>query len=127
MSTDIQGGVPRLIPNRGNEDVKVIVSSKLHFFWRSPLRDVLVRDLPIIPFPADVKAAVATAVFLHIWLAIDAGTDNVFIPFPVTTRQPAWTCHVAVAVLVNDKTLQKLKGLLFILIEVVTFGLLYLT
>ena len=89
--------------SRHRTGYKVSSLSEPNFFWRSPLRHVVVGKFLFIPFLADIKIAIATAVFLHVRLAIDARTDYVLIPFPVTTRQPAGTCHVTVAVLVDHK------------------------
>ena len=65
-------------------------------------------SLPLIPVFGNVEVAVAAAIFLDIWSPIDAGADDVLVPFTLTGGKPAWAGHIPITFLILQKPVEKL-------------------
>jgi hypothetical protein len=85
------------------------------------------RDFFGIPFPGDIKIAVAASELFDIRGTVDTGTVNVLVVLPVSGGQSAGTGHVPVTLLVEKQGFQQFKDSLLVLVEKISLGFLSLS
>ena len=100
--------------------------SKADFLRRSSLRHIDVFHPALVPRGRHIEASVATAVFPDIVVPIGARADDVPIPFTVPGGQATGAAHVAIAIAIDEKSIQEIEDLFAFPIEEIALWLLNL-
>lgn len=99
-------------------------ASENHLFLRSSFGHIDMLDPALVPFLRDIEPAITAPELPDIRPAVCAGADYIPVLLVAARRKPARAGHIAIAILVQEETLEELEDGIPVHVEEIPEGFL---